>query len=461
MNKYYKQFLLDAERVSFDLKHRKTIKFNMSKYDAAVKNGFLRYIDKEKAKESTGYKKRRALKQLDKSLLQFEEKAIANGINVHWAIDRKEGLSIISNILREKDAKMVVKMKSMTTEEIELNDFIIEKGIDSVETDLGEFIVQVAGEKPYHIVTPAMHKSKKDVNELFARLFDMDENSTAEEMTEFVRKLLRKKFTSAEVGITGANFIIADIGGVAITENEGNGILSTSFPKTHIVIAGIEKIIPSLEDLGSFWPVLSAHGTGQSITVYNTIFTGSKRDNEQYGPEEMHVILLDNGRTDILNQEVQSDVLACIRCGACLNACPVYHNIGGYTYNNTYGGPIGSVISPFFNSFEKSAHLSYACTICGKCTEVCPQKIDIHVLLLHNRKEDIERFGKMRIFTLAMSFYKLFTLNVKLFDFGFIGIKNFFVKYFAKNIFGKKRSLAPFKTSFREQYINNKNLKKS
>jgi len=284
---------------------------------------------------------------------------------------------------------------------------------------------------------------------------------TSENLTEFVRQLLRKKFTSAEVGITGANFLIEDIGGVAITENEGNGIMSTSFPKTHIVIAGIEKIVPSMNDLGTFWPVLSSHGTGQAVTVYNTIFTGSKKSKEQYGPEEMHVILLDNGRTEILNQEVQSDVLACIRCGACLNACPVYKNIGGYTYEATYGGPIGSVISPFFQGFEKSAHLSYACTICGKCTEVCPQKIDIHMLLLHNRHEDIKRNGKNRVFTIAMSFYKIFTLNVKLFDMGFSGVKNFFMKYFAKNIFGKKRSLAPFKTSFREQYINNKNLKKS
>ena len=453
MNKYYKQFLLDADRVSFDLKHRKTIKFNMSKYDAAVEKDFLRYKDKEKAKERAAYKKREALKKLDESLLQFEENAVNNGIKVHWAENTSTSLEIIGNILDEKEAKMVVKMKSMTTEEIELNDFIIGKGIDSVETDLGEFIVQVAGEKPYHIVTPAMHKSKKDVNELFARLFDMDENSSAEEMTEFVRQLLRKKYTTAEVGITGANFLIGDVGGIGITENEGNGIMSTSFPKTHIVIAGIEKIIPKMADLGTFWPILSSHGTGQAITVYNTIFTGPKRDTEDFGPEEMHVILLDNGRTDILNQEIQSDILACIRCGACLNACTVYKNIGGYTYEATYGGPIGSIISPFYQGFEKSAHLSYACTICGKCTEVCPVKIDLHMLLLHNRNTDVVHFNKNRLFSFAMGIYKIFTLNVKLFDFGFSGLKNFFIKFFAKNVFGKKRSLPPFKKSFRNQYL--------
>ncbi|RLD86061.1 MAG: [Fe-S]-binding protein [Bacteroidetes bacterium] len=453
MNKYYKKFLRDADKVSFDLKHRKTIKFNMSKYDAAVEIGFLRYKDKEKAKESTAYKKRDAIKKLDESLLEFEANAIKNGINVHWALDESESHDIIGKILDQHNAKMVVKMKSMTTEEIELNDFIINKGIESVETDLGEFIVQVAGEKPYHIVTPAMHKSKKDVNELFSRLFGMNENSTAEEMTEFVRQLLRKKFTSAEVGITGANFLIADIGGVGITENEGNGIMSTSFPKTHIVVAGIEKIIPKMTDLDLFWPVLSSHGTGQAITVYNTIFTGSKKSNEEFGPEEMHVILLDNGRTEILNQEIQSDILACIRCGACLNACPVYKNIGGYTYEATYGGPIGSIISPFYQGFEKSAHLSYACTICGKCTEVCPEKIDLHMLLLHNRNLDVENYSKNWLFTIFMNIYQFIILRVKFFDIGLTGFKNFIIKNFASNVFGKKRTLPPFKKSFKNQYL--------
>lgn len=456
MNKYYKQFLVDSERVSFDLKHRKTIKFNMSKYDAAVEKGFLRYKNKEKAKESAAYKKRKAISKLDESLLEFEKNATNNGISVHWAVDRKESVDIIGKIIDKQETKMVVKMKSMTTEEIELNDYIIEKGIDSVETDLGEFIVQVAGEKPYHIVTPAMHKSKKDVNELFARLFGMDESSTAEEMTEFVRQLLRKKFTSAEVGITGANFLIADIGGVAITENEGNGIMCSSFPKVHIVIAGIEKIVPSINDMGTFWPVLSSHGTGQAVTVYNTIFTGAKGKDEDYGPDEMHVILLDNGRTELLKHPVQSDVLSCIRCGACLNACPVYKNIGGYTYEATYGGPIGSVISPFFQGFEKSAHLSFACTICGKCTEVCPEKIDIHMLLLHNRNLDVEKHTKNKMFSFIMDVYKFAALNSGIFDIGFDGIKNFFVKNFAKNIFGKKRSLPDFQKSFKQQYKKQK-----
>jgi L-lactate dehydrogenase complex protein LldF len=265
---------------------------------------------------------------------------------------------------------------------------------------------------------------------------------------------LRAFYQEAEIGVTGANFIIADIGAVAVTENEGNALMSTAFPKIHIVIAGIEKVVPELSDLDKFWPVLAAHGTGQSITVYNSVFTGPKRQNEDFGPEKMYVILLNNKRTELLKEAVQSDSLACIRCGACLNACPVYRNIGGYTYNTTYGGPIGSVISPFFDGFLRSAHLSYACTICGKCTEVCPSKIDLHMLLLHNRNKDVEQFQKHSMFGFIMKIYKRMVLNKHLFDLGFVRSKNFFINTFGKNAFSKERSLPPFKKSFRKTYKN-------
>ncbi|MBN2758623.1 MAG: lactate utilization protein, partial [Bacteroidales bacterium] len=352
-------------------------------------------------------------------------------------------------------AKSIVKGKSMTTEEIDFNDFVEELGVKSVETDLGEFIVQVAGEKPYHIVTPAMHKSRKDVNDLFHEKFGMDNDISAEEMTDYVRKKLRAEYQQAEIGVTGANFIIADIGGIAVTENEGNAIMSTSFPKVHIVIAGIEKVIPSFKDISKFWPLLSAHGTGQSITVYNSIFTGLKRENEEFGPEKMYVILLDNKRTELLKEPKQSDVLSCIRCGACLNACPVYRNIGGYTYEATYGGPIGSVISPFYQGFDVSSHLSFACTICGKCTEVCPAKIDLHLLLLHNRNKSVEINEGSKIFGFFMLIYKFLTLRVFYFDIGFTTIKNIFTQNIFKNLFGKRRALIKFKKSFRKTYKSN------
>ncbi|MCK5839760.1 MAG: lactate utilization protein, partial [Bacteroidales bacterium] len=235
----------------------------------------------------------------------------------------------------------------------------------------------------------AMHMSKEDIAKLFHEKFDISDESSPEEITLFVRKLLREKFINADAGITGANFLIADIGAVAITENEGNAMLTFSMPRIHIVVAGIEKIIPSMEDLHLFWPLLASHGTGQGMTVYNSIVTGPRQDKETDGPEEMHVILIDNNRTEILKQEKQRRALSCIKCGACLNACPVYRNIGGHSYGTTYSGPIGAVITPFLRGMKNFKHLSFASTLCGKCTEVCPVNINLHELLLYNRNEAI------------------------------------------------------------------------
>jgi L-lactate dehydrogenase complex protein LldF len=452
MNKSYKAFIKKANSVSNDLKHRKTIKFNMSKYDAAVDKGKQKYSDLETGKNYIAGKKRLALSELDKNLLMFEEKISSRGAEVLWAENSDSALGYIQKIIEENNAKLIVKSKSMTTEEIEFNHSVEKLGVVAVETDLGEYIVQVAGEKPYHIVTPAMHKSKLDINKLFNEKFGIDKNLTAEELTDFVRVKLRKLYQEAEIGVTGANFIIADIGAVAVTENEGNALMTTAFPKIHIVIVGIEKIIPSMRDLAYFWPLLAVNGTGQAISVYSSIFTGPKKSNEDFGPEKIYVILLDNKRTDLLKEQIQSDSLACIRCGACLNACPVYHNIGGYTYNATYSGPIGSVISPFYNGFELSAHLSYACSVCGKCTEVCPEKIDLHTLLLQNRNMDVENYQKFSFFSLIMKVFKFMTLRRRFFDFGFSNLKNAFIKLFAKNVFSKERSLPDFKKSFRKTF---------
>ena len=385
------KFTHDADAIAFDIKHRNTIKFNISRYDTAVSKGMARYNNVELAKRQAAAIKRDVLQNWGNYLIQFEEKISARGVKVLWAKDAAEATTFVEQILRDKDAKLLVKSKSMTTEEIELNETAERVGCESVETDLGEFIVQVAGEKPYHIVTPAMHKSKGDIAKLFNEKFGTPIDSTPEEMTEYVRQVLRKKYTTAQVGVTGANFLIADIGGISVTENEGNGLMSTSFPKLHIVIAGIEKIIPSMTQLGLFYPLLAAHGTGQQITAYNTIFTGPRQANEVDGPEEMIVILLDNGRTTVFEDDEAFEALACIRCGACLNGCPVYKTIGGYTYDTTYSGPIGSVLTPFLRGFKDFSHLSFASTLCGKCVEVCPVKIPLTDILLANRRKTVEQ----------------------------------------------------------------------
>jgi L-lactate dehydrogenase complex protein LldF len=315
----------------------------------------------------------------------------------------------------------------MVTEEIHLNKFLEKNNIESVETDLGEYIQQLDGEPPYHIVTPAMHKSKEDVARLFHEKLNTKPDLTPEELTLVAREKLRQKYTQAEIGITGANFLIADTGSIAITENEGNARLSTAFPKTHIAVAGIEKIIPSFTDLGLFWPLLATYGTGQTITVYNSVISGPRQPGETDGPDNMYVILLDNGRTNILANEKQRESLYCIRCGACLNACPVYKNIGGHTYGTTYSGPIGSVITPHMQNMKEWKHLSYASSLCGNCTEVCAVKINLHELLLENRSEAVEQGASTWQERIAWKVWKKASLSRKLMNAGSQPIKNWVV----------------------------------
>ncbi|MBK6828696.1 MAG: iron-sulfur cluster-binding protein [Chitinophagaceae bacterium] len=383
-------FIAKSTVKAADKEHRRKINFNIGKYNAVVPKGKEQFLDVHLAREKAKNIKWKAIETLDQQLETFEAMITRRGAKVIWAEDAQQALDAIQKICVEKQCKTLVKSKSMVTEEIHLNDFLEKNGIESVETDLGEYIQQLDGEPPYHIVTPAMHKSKEDVAKLFAEKLGTDPKATPEELTLTARKLLREKYVQAEIGVTGANFIIADIGGIAVTENEGNARLSCSMPRTHIVIAGIEKVIPTLNDLGLFWPLLATFGTGQRVTVYNTVITGPRQAGELDGPDEMYVILLDNGRTHILANEKQRESLYCIRCGACLNACPVYKNIGGHTYAAPYSGPIGSVITPQLNNMGDWKHLSYASSLCGNCTEVCAVKINLHELLLENRHESVQ-----------------------------------------------------------------------
>ena len=401
MSNSSESFIAKSALKSSDLEHRRKINFNIGKYNATVVQGKKQFEDLNLARERAKNIKWKAIENLDQYLEEFETQFTKRGGKVIWAEDSAQAIEEILSICKEKNCKTLVKSKSMATEEIHLNHALENNGIESIETDLGEYIQQLDGEPPYHIVTPAMHKSKEDVAKLFAEKLGTPPNLTPEELTLVARNILRKKYVEAEVGVTGANFIISevtganfiisDIGGIAITENEGNARLSCAFPKTHIVIVGIEKVIPSLNDLALFWPLLSTFGTGQQMTVYNTIVTGPRQHNETDGPEEMVVILLDNNRTEILNNPKQRESLYCIRCGACLNACPIYKNVGGHTYGTTYSGPIGSVISPHLQGMNEFKHLSNASSLCGNCTEVCAVKINLHELLLENRSEAVDK----------------------------------------------------------------------
>jgi L-lactate dehydrogenase complex protein LldF len=389
MSNNEKKFLEQSRTKGFDLSHRAKINFNIGKYNTSVPQGKTQFEDLHLARERAKNIKWRAIETLGQMLEDAEMHLSRRGVKVLWAETGEQAAQLVLDICKEKNCTTLVKSKSMVTEEIHLNDVLEKNGIVSVETDLGEYIQQLDGEPPYHIVTPAMHKSKEDVARVFAEKLGTAPDLTPEQLTLVARHKLRTKYIEAQVGVTGANFIIADTGAIAITENEGNARLCSAFPKTHIVVAGIEKVIPSLTDLHLFWPLLSTFGTGQKLTVYNSIITGPKQTGETDGPESMYVILLDNGRTKILKDPVARESLYCIRCGACLNACPVYKNIGGHTYATTYSGPIGAVVTQHMRGIKDWKHLSYASSLCGNCTEVCAVKINLHELLLDNRNKTV------------------------------------------------------------------------
>lgn len=449
-------FLAKSKIKTADLEHRRKINFNISKYNAVIPQGKSQFSDVNLAKERAKNVKWRAIETLDQYLEEFESRITRQGAKVIWAENAQDALENILKICKDKNCTTIVKSKSMVTEEIHLNDFLEKNKIESVETDLGEYIQQLDGEPPYHIVTPAMHKSKEDVAKLFAQKLGTDPSATPEQLTLVAREKLRQRYIDAEIGITGANFIVADIGGIAVTENEGNARLSCAWPKTHIVIAGIEKMIPSINDLSLFWPLLSTFGTGQKVTVYNTLITGPRQAGETDGPEDMYVILLDNGRTNILASEKQRESLYCIRCGACLNACPVYKNIGGHAYETTYSGPIGSVITPNMRDLGDWKHLSYASTLCGNCTEVCPVKINIHELLLENRNEAVKtgesNFGER----MAWKLWKRAMLNRRTMNAGNSIIKNWVVNSFVKEWKKNRGEIVFPKKSFNQMWTEMK-----
>jgi len=447
------KFLKESASKAFDLRHRDIITHNIDRYEAAFEKGKSKFLDLAHAKKKANAIKWKTIENLDRYLVEFEANFTKRGGKVIWANDAEEARQEIWKIAEQQSARSIIKSKSMATEEIELNHFLQDKGIEIVESDLGEYIVQLLDQKPYHIVTPAMHLSQEDIAKLFHEKFGTPPEASAEELTAEARKNLRHRYTTADIGITGANFLIADTGSIAITENEGNARLTTTFPKTHIAIVGIEKIIPSLGDLDLFWPLLASHGTGQNLTVYNSILSGPRQPNETDGPEEMYVILLDNGRTNLLAQKEQRQGLYCIRCGACLNACPIYKNIGGHTYNTTYQGPIGSLISPHLRGMKEFKHLSYASSLCGKCTEVCPVAIDIQKMLLLNRRdavqEDLTSAPEKRMW----KGFAYFIRKRKFVDMFGGKFKNFIMRRFFKKAWGTQRELPEFaEKSFSRQW---------
>jgi len=347
----------------------------------------------EKLSERGRELKGQILANLDFYLERFERNCRAAGGHVHWCSSGDEARAAVLEICRSVNAKSVTKGKSMIAEEIDLNTFLEQNGIEPIETDLGEYIIQLAEEPPSHIIGPALHKTKDQVSDLFlqhhAKLGRTERQTEPPKLVNEARQILREKYFEAEVGITGANYLIAETGSSIIVTNEGNGDLTQTLPKVHIVVTSLEKVVPTLEDMTTFLRLLARSATGQEFSAYTTISTGPRRDGDVDGPEEYHVVLLDNGRSAMLGGEVR-EMLQCIRCGACMNHCPVYQTVGGHTYGTVYVGPMGAVLSPALLDVSSTRHLPCASTLCGRCEEVCPISIPLPRLLRQWRNRAFE-----------------------------------------------------------------------
>ncbi len=339
---------------------------------------------------------------LDYYLSQLAANIKANGGNVHFAAEGAQAVRTVLQIALSHQAKTVVKSKSMISEEIQLNEALVEQGIEAVESDLGEYIIQLARETPSHIIVPSIHKTRQQVADLFSTVAGERIPADTPTLTAFARRVMREKFQTAEIGLSGCNFGVAETGSIALVTNEGNGRMVTSLPKVHVVLMGIERLVPSLADLESLLNLLPRSATGQKLSSYISLITGPRREGELDGPEELHVIIVDNGRSAMLGDPDFQPALHCIRCGACFNVCPVYRQIGGHAYGSVYAGPIGSVITPLLTKDLKNwGELVYASSLCAACAEACPVKIPIHDMLvkLRRRREQdgftpvLERLG--------------------------------------------------------------------
>src|SRR5215469_5135694 len=390
MATFASEFKRQATKLAADIRHRSLIQKSLKGYEKSRDEKKGRFQDWEAGRQAAAETKWEAINHLDKYLSEFADNIARRGTKVFWASVAEDARNYILNLAREKRARTIIKSKTMTSEEIHLNDALSKAGYEVVESDLGEFIVQLRGEVPYHIVFPAMHLTRNEISHLFHEKLGSPETDNPEELTMTARRELRTKYCNADIGISGANFAVAETGMISITENEGNARLTSTLPRIHVALLGIEKVLPKLSDLALFLPMLATAGTGQQLTCYNSMIGGPRQPDEADGPEEFHVILLDNRRTELLADAEQRDALHCIRCGACLNVCPIFRNVGGQSYGTTYQGPIGSVITPHLRGLQDWKHLSSASSLCGACTEVCPVKINLHHHLLHNRRNSVQ-----------------------------------------------------------------------
>ena len=359
------------------------------------------------------------LAHLDRYLARFAAAVEKNGGHVYWAADAAEANRYITNLAHERNVKNIVKSKSMVSEELHLNQALEQAGMQVRETDLGEFIIQLAGETPSHIIVPVIHKNRQQVADLFRAKLNATDDDLADvpRMTALARRLMRADFLQADMGISGVNFGVAETGSICLVTNEGNGRLTTTLPPLHVAVMGMERLVPTLPDLGIMLQLLARHATGQKLSVYSNIITGPRHPTEPDGPTELHVVIVDNGRSSLLGSD-QAEILYCIRCGACLNACPVYRHIGGHAYGSVYPGPIGSVVTPGLRGLTDWTDLPHASSLCGACREVCPVRINIPRMLLNWRDQSVRQEPTPAWLRWGLRLYRFAALRPALFHGG-------------------------------------------
>jgi L-lactate dehydrogenase complex protein LldF len=434
------QFKNDSDNTIDDKKQRTHLLRTLSKYNSRKETAAAQYDDHELAKKRAAVTKWKSLDNLDAYLIEFEANFIKSGGKVIWAQNDNDAVKEILAIIKRVNATKVLKSKSLTIEEIGLLPALKKHGIDCENTDVGEFIQKLSGESTYHPALPAVHKTAEEISKLIQERFTTTV-SGSKDIVAFSRAHLRNSYLHSTVGITGANYLVADVGAVSMSEDQGNSILEMAEQKIHIIVAGIDKVVPSMLDLDLFWPLHSTHSIGKKAWTYNSLCFGPRSAIEAQGPDEMFIILIDNGRSNLLEKEDQRKALSCIRCGACMNACPVFQNIGGHAYGNNIGGPIGSVTTPYLKNIKEYKHLTFASTLCGSCTDVCPMKIDLHKMLSMNRN-DLNVAGHIGSSEQGIYyFWKKGMLDREKMNKGGASFKNFLLSKFFKKAWGKQRYL--------------------
>ena len=420
----------------------------------------------EELRQKANNIKAEVINNLDTYLEKFENNCENNGIKIHWAVDDNSARNTILKIASDNNVKKIVKSKSLTTEEIHLNEALIGNGIETLETDLGEYIVQLEEQVPSHLIIPALHLSKEDVGELFSEKLGIDYTNDPEKLLLVARENIRQKFLEADMGISGSNFAIADSGSFVIVENEANAHLTITMPRIHVAVIGIEKLIPDLESLPYFLKLLAPSATGQKSSTYVNFIGGPSREKYGEGPEEVHIVLVDNGRSKILQNEQLRETLQCIRCGACLNSCPVYQQIGGHAYGWVYMGPIGATLIPQFLGSHEGKHAPHLCTLCGECYKVCPIKINLPEHLLTLRNQIVKDGETKMVESIGMKTFSFVASRPKLYDM-LTNIPPVIQKVIHKGKsfslpgYGKERPLPPFdefgfKKRFKKEKKNEK-----